>query len=106
MSAMVDAGRASFSRLERRVRRGGLVRKFLTGSTSGDVTGKEFHRLRVAVFRGTSPPGVTSEEQIGVSFGQFRALLVWNRLIVPNGKSIVLKRNRITACLEAGGALG
>jgi type IV secretory pathway VirB10-like protein len=27
-----------------------------------------------------------------VSFGQSRALLVWNRLIFPNGKSIVLER--------------
>jgi type IV secretory pathway VirB10-like protein len=27
-----------------------------------------------------------------VSFGQSRALLVWNRLIMPNGKSIVLER--------------
>jgi type IV secretion system protein VirB10 len=27
-----------------------------------------------------------------VSFGQSRALLVWNRLILPNGRSIVLER--------------
>ena len=27
-----------------------------------------------------------------ISFGQTRALLVWNRLIMPNGKSIVLER--------------
>ncbi|MGC2782239.1 MAG: TrbI/VirB10 family protein [Roseiarcus sp.] len=27
-----------------------------------------------------------------VSFGQSRALLIWNRLIMPNGKSIVLQR--------------
>ena len=27
-----------------------------------------------------------------VAFGQTRALLVWNRLIMPNGKSIVLER--------------
>jgi len=27
-----------------------------------------------------------------ISFGQSRALLVWNRLIMPNGKSIVLER--------------
>ncbi len=27
-----------------------------------------------------------------VSFGQSRALLVWNRLIMPNGRSIVLER--------------
>jgi type IV secretion system protein TrbI len=27
-----------------------------------------------------------------VSFGQSRALLIWNRLIMPNGKSIVLER--------------
>ena len=27
-----------------------------------------------------------------VSFGQTRALLVWNRLIIPNGRSIVLER--------------
>ena len=28
----------------------------------------------------------------GVGFGQRRVLLVWNRLILPNGKSIVLER--------------
>ena len=27
-----------------------------------------------------------------IAFGQSRALLVWNRLIMPNGKSIVLER--------------
>jgi type IV secretory pathway VirB10-like protein len=27
-----------------------------------------------------------------VAFGQSRALLVWNRLIMPNGRSIVLER--------------
>ena len=27
-----------------------------------------------------------------ISFGQSRALLVWNRLIMPNGRSIVLER--------------
>ncbi len=27
-----------------------------------------------------------------ISFGQSRALLVWNRLILPNGRSIVLER--------------
>jgi type IV secretion system protein VirB10 len=27
-----------------------------------------------------------------VAFGQTRALLVWNRLIMPNGRSIVLER--------------
>ena len=28
----------------------------------------------------------------GVAFGQRRVLLVWNRLIMPNGRSIVLER--------------
>ena len=28
----------------------------------------------------------------GVGFGQRRVLLVWNRLIFPNGRSIVLER--------------
>ena len=28
-----------------------------------------------------------------VAFGQSRALLVWNRLVMPNGRSIVLEQN-------------
>jgi type IV secretion system protein VirB10 len=31
-----------------------------------------------------------------VSFGQSRALLVWNRLILPNGQSVVLERQPST----------
>lgn len=35
---------------------------------------------------------LVGEYDAQVSFGQSRALLVWNRLILPNGKSIVLER--------------
>src|SRR3546814_15964851 len=35
---------------------------------------------------------VCSSDPNGVGFGQRRILLVWNRLIFPNGKSIVLER--------------
>jgi type IV secretion system protein VirB10 len=34
------------------------------------------------------------EYDAGVTFGQRRVLLVWNRLILPNGRSIVLERQR------------
>lgn len=35
---------------------------------------------------------IIGEYESGVGFGQRRVLLVWNRLILPNGKSIVLER--------------
>lgn len=38
-----------------------------------------------------------------ISFGQNRALLVWTRLIMPNGRSIVLERQPAT---DAGGRAG
>lgn len=45
------------------------------------------------------PPGlipqgtrIIGQYDAGVQFGQRRVLPVWNRLIVPNGRSIVLER--------------
>ncbi len=35
---------------------------------------------------------IIGEYDNGVGFGQRRVLLVWNRLIMPNGRSIVLER--------------
>lgn len=35
---------------------------------------------------------IIGQYDAGVTFGQRRALLVWNRLILPNGRSIVLER--------------
>lgn len=35
---------------------------------------------------------IIREYDTGVSFGQRRVLLVWNRLILANGRSIVLER--------------
>ncbi len=35
---------------------------------------------------------VIGQYDSGVGFGQRRILLVWNRLIFPNGRSIVLER--------------
>jgi len=36
--------------------------------------------------------GVVGQYDAHAAFGQSRALLVWNRLIMPNGPSIVLER--------------
>lgn len=46
---------------------------------------------------------IIGEYDNGVSFGQRRVLLVWNRLIFPNGRSIVLERLRGT---DAAGYAG
>ncbi len=37
---------------------------------------------------------LTGEYDSQIAFGQSRVLLVWIRLIMPNGKSIVLERRR------------
>ncbi len=41
-----------------------------------------------------------------ISFGQDRVLLVWTRLLMPNGRSIVLERHRpkLTVNADIGGS--
>ena len=41
-----------------------------------------------------------------ISFGQSRALLAWNRLILPNGRSIILDRQPGTDAQGAAGLSG
>jgi type IV secretion system protein VirB10 len=51
----------------------------------------EERRDRPAVFRAQGSR-LVGQYDAQIAFGQSRALLVWNRLIMPNGKSIVLER--------------
>jgi type IV secretion system protein TrbI len=48
----------------------------------------------LSLFRLLIPQGSKLIGQYGaeISFGQSRALLVWNRLILPDGRSIILER--------------
>jgi hypothetical protein len=55
------------------------------------------HRERLRQSYGAFPSDTAGARLIGiydsqVAFGQSRVLLVWNRLIMPNGRSIVLER--------------
>jgi len=60
---------------------------------SGVVSGEAVRRHKAAVRRpqGARLIGVYDSQ---LAFGQSRVLLVWTRLIMPNGRSIVLQRQQ------------
>jgi len=61
----------------------GMLRFVCTNSM---IAGERFEEVRVPHTR------LIGQYDNGVGFGQRRVLLVWNRLILPNGRSIVLER--------------
>jgi type IV secretion system protein TrbI len=79
------------------------IRSDLPGQITAQVTESIFDsptgRFKL-VPQGTRLMGVYDSQ---VSFGQSRVLLVWTRLIMPNGRSIVLERQQGT---DAGGYSG
>jgi type IV secretion system protein VirB10 len=79
------------------------IRSDLPGQITAQVTENIFDsptgRARL-IPQGTRLIGIYDSQ---VAFGQSRVLLVWNRLIMPNGRSIVLERQQGA---DAGGHAG
>lgn len=79
---------------------GSIIPAALITGLKSDLPGKIFAQVTENVY--DSPTGryllipqgarLQGEYDSSVSFGQSRILLVWTRLIMPNGKSIVLQR--------------
>jgi len=79
---------------------GALIPAALITGLHSDLPGQVTAQVTEAVY--DSPTGkillipqgarLVGQYDARISFGQTRALLVWNRLIMPNGRSIVLER--------------
>jgi type IV secretion system protein VirB10 len=105
LNGAADQKTVSSSRLEQPasfyvVQAGSIIPAALITGLSSDLPGQVAAQVTANVF--DSPAGKTllipqgarliGQYDAQVSFGQSRALLVWTRLILPNGRSIVLER--------------
>ncbi|MFC5386820.1 TrbI/VirB10 family protein [Aquamicrobium segne] len=68
------------------------IRSDLPGQITAQVTQNVYDSPTGALLLIPQGTRVIGEYDAGVTFGQRRVLLVWNRLIFPNGRSIVLER--------------
>ena len=68
------------------------LRSDLPGEITAQVTQDVYDTPTGRILLVPQGTKLVGEYDAQVSFGQSRALLVWNRLILPNGKSIVLER--------------
>lgn len=68
------------------------IRSDLPGQISAQVTENIYDSPTGRILLVPQGTRIIGEYDNGVGFGQRRVLLVWNRLILPNGKSIVLER--------------
>lgn len=68
------------------------IRSDLPGQITAQVTENIYDSPTGRVLLVPQGTRVIGEYDNGVGFGQRRVLLVWNRLIFPNGRSIVLER--------------
>lgn len=68
------------------------IRSDLPGQITGQVTQNVYDSPTGSLLLIPQGTRIIGEYDNGVSFGQRRVLLVWNRLIFPNGRSIVLER--------------
>ena len=68
------------------------LRSDLPGEITAQVTQNVYDSPTGRILLVPQGSKLIGEYDAQVSFGQSRALLVWNRLILPNGKSIVLER--------------
>jgi type IV secretion system protein VirB10 len=82
------------------VQAGAVIPAALITGLRSDLPGQVTAQVTANVFDGPTgkvlliPQGarLVGQYDAQVTFGQSRALLVWNRLIMPNGRSIVLER--------------
>ncbi|CAH1653163.1 Conjugation TrbI-like protein [Hyphomicrobiales bacterium] len=70
------------------------IRSYLPGQITAQVTQNVYDSPTGALLLIPQGSRLIGEYDSGVTFGQRRVLLVWNRLILPNGRSIVLERQR------------
>ncbi|MGI6855053.1 TrbI/VirB10 family protein [Mesorhizobium sp. 1B3] len=70
------------------------IRSDLPGQITAQVTQNIYDSPTGALLLIPQGTRLIGEYDAGVTFGQRRVLLVWNRLILPNGRSIVLERQR------------
>ena len=68
------------------------IRSDLPGQISAQVTENVYDSPTGALLLIPQGTRLIGQYDAGISFGQRRVLLVWNRLILPNGRSIVLER--------------
>lgn len=68
------------------------IRSDLPGQITAQVTQHVYDSPTGALLLIPQGSRLIGEYDAGVTFGQRRVLLVWNRLILPNGRSIVLER--------------
>jgi len=85
------------------VQAGSIIPAALVTGLRSDLPGEVTAQVTQAVYdyRGVAlliPQGskLIGQYDAQITFGQTRALLVWNRLILPNGKSVVLERQPAT----------
>ena len=70
------------------------IRSDLPGQITAQVTQPVYDSPTGALLLIPQGSRLIGEYDSGVTFGQRRVLLVWSRLILPNGRSIVLERQR------------
>jgi type IV secretion system protein TrbI len=70
------------------------IRSDLPGQITAQVTQNVYDSPTGSLLLIPQGTRIIGEYDAGVTFGQRRVLLVWNRLIFPNGRSIVLERQR------------
>ncbi|MFG1230440.1 TraB/TrbI/VirB10 family type IV secretion system protein [Xanthobacter wiegelii] len=68
------------------------IRSDLPGQITGQVTENVYDSPTGRILLVPQGTRLIGQYDNGVGFGQRRVLLVWNRLILPNGRSIVLER--------------
>jgi len=68
------------------------IRSDLPGQITAQVTENVYDSPTGALLLIPQGTRIIGQYDAGVQFGQRRVLLVWNRLILPNGRSIVLER--------------
>lgn len=79
------------------------IRSDLPGQITAQVTQNVYDSPTGSLLLIPQGTRIIGEYDNGVAFGQRRVLLVWNRLIFPNGRSIVLERQ---AGADASGYAG
>ncbi|MBP0574207.1 TrbI/VirB10 family protein, partial [Mycobacterium tuberculosis] len=68
------------------------IRSDLPGQITAQVTENIYDSPTGRILLIPQGTRVIGQYDNGVGFGQRRILLVWNRLIFPNGRSVVLER--------------
>ena len=68
------------------------IRSDLPGQITAQVTENVYDSPTGSLLLIPQGTRIIGQYDAGVQFGQRRVLLVWNRLILPNGRSIVLER--------------